>query len=350
MNGPLMKQCLFPVLFFNLCFSQIASQSIFSLKVDSLVNRGIDQTYNCLFDSAYNTFQKIINEIPDHPIGYFYQANALQSKMMDYETDRWEETFYQQIEKAIQIGIKRLGEGDENPWTYYYVGSSYNYKGLYQAQSGGLVSGFMSARKGLSYLTKALEIDSTMWDAYLGLGSYDYWSARFYKYLSWLPWIGDERFRGISRVRKAIDHGKVSRWVGINSLGWIEYDRKNYGGALNLFYTGIEKFPGSRFFLWGLADTYFQLAKYDFAIDIYKELLTSVNSIPMNNGYNQVVLHFKLVRSYMAQKKYEPALYHCDAIMSKKLSSKITKRVKNEKRYKEINKYRQTCLQELERS
>jgi len=337
-----MKRYFFIILLCSLIVSQTAAQTPFSSEIDSLVLRGIDLTFACLFDSAFNTYRKIIDKNPHHPIGYFYQATTLQSKMMDLETDRWEKEFYRLIDEAVRIGKKRLDEGDENPWTYFYLGSSYNYKGLYQVTSGGIVSGFISAQQGLGHLKKALEMDSTIYDAYLLLRNFDYWTARFYKYLQWLPWIRDEGERGVSRVRLAMERGTFSRWASVSSLGWIEYDRKNYEEAASLFQMGLEQYPGSRFFLWGLADTYFRLKKFDRAVTIYKELLSFMKNNPFNNGYNEIVLHFKLVRSYGAQGNYEEALLHCDAILNKKVIPEIEKRI--EARREQTKKYRKECL------
>jgi len=340
-----MKRCVLTIFLFGLAYSRLVGQSSFSMEVDSLILRGIDQTFICHFDSALGTFQKVIDRYPDHIVGYFYQAATLQSKMMDYETDRWEKEFYRLVDEARRTGIKQIEEGDENPWTYFYLGSAFSYKGLYQAKSGGLVSGFLSARKGLGYLRKALERDSTLYDAYLGLGSYQYWSGRFSKYLDWLPGIRDERDEGIRMVKLSVENGTFSYWVGINSLAWIEYDRKHYRIALSLFKKGVEKYPGSRFFLWGVADTYFRLGYHVQAAKVYNDLLVSIQNDSINNGYNEVVCRFKLVRTHLALKQYEEALHHCDAILERKVSPNIERRI--ERRLEYTKEYRKKCIKAL---
>lgn len=340
-----MKRCVLAILLFGLGHSPLVGQSSFSSEVDSLILRGIDQTFTCHFDSALLTFQKVIDLYPDHIVGYFYQAATLQSKMMDYETDRWEKEFYELVDEAIRTGKKQLQEGNENPWTYFYLGSAFSYKGLYQAKSGSLVSGFLSARKGLGFLREALKRDSTFYDAYLGLGSYKYWSGRFSKHLDWLPGIRDERDEGVRMVKLSVENGTFSYWVGINSLAWIEYDRKHYRTALSLFQKGTEKYPGSRFFLWGIADTYFRLGSYNRAAKVYNDLLVSIQNGSVNNGYNEVVCRFKLVRTQLALEQYEEALHHCNAILERKVSPMIERRI--ERRLEYTKEYRKKCIKAL---
>ncbi len=337
------KIFIYTVCFFGLLFvSQGKSQTPFSHEVDSLIQQGIDQTFQSEFDSALSTFNEVINRIPDHLAGYFYVAATYQSMMMDYETDAWEETFMSKIDSAIEMGRALVDVDNPDPWTQYYLGSCYNYKGLYQAKSGSLVPGFVSARKGLRYLRKAVESEPSLNDCFLGLGSFDYWSGRFYKYLDWMPWFEDERERGVNRVRQAIEQSIYSRWVSINGLAWIEYDRQNYKEALRLFLMGLDKYSGSRYFLWGAADTQFRLKNYDDAARRYEALLMSIQKSPMTNGYNEIVCRFKLVRTYMGSRRLDEAVVHCGAILQKQVDENVEKRVK--KRRDQTKKYKKEIL------
>ena len=339
-----MKRIIF-LSFLLVISTEVLAQSPFSSKIDSLILKGIDQTFFCKFDSAMLTFQKIIDRHPNDLVGYFYQAATLQSEMMHYETDIWGKDFDQLIDKAILLGKKEIENGDDDPWTYFYLGSSFSYKGLYQAKTGNYISGFMSARKGLSYLKKAVEKDSMLYDAYLGLGTYKYWSGRFYKYLKWLPWIRDEREEGIRMVKYSVSRGTFSHWVGINSLGWIEYDRKNYWGALALFQKGLKKYPGSPFFIWGVADSYYRLGNFVKAVEIYQKLLTSILSASLNNGYNEIECRLKLGMSYYTLGQYKNALYQYNAILKRKVEKKIARRLK--KHYRLAKEYKKRSLKAL---
>jgi len=305
-------------------------QHAFGEAVDSLITAGIDQTFRSHFDSALTTFGTICRIHPEHPAGYFYKAATLQSKMMDFETDAWEDQFYGWIDAALERAEKRIGEDVEDPWMHFFRGSALSYKGLYQAKSGELIRGFLSARKGLGSLRHAFELDSTLFECLLGLGSYKYWAGKYYTYLKWLPWIKDERGTGLRMVRKAVQESRFSRWVAVNSLAWMEWDRGEYGLAEKLFSVGLKKYPGSRFFLWGMADSYFGEERYREAIPYYRRILASVRNEPFNNGFNEALCLVKLSLCSYRLKDYKTAFQRADEALGLSLAEKEKERLKDQ--------------------
>lgn len=311
------------LLFHGLLFGQ----SPFSGAVDSLILRGIDLTLESRFDSALAVFHEVSRRTPEHPVGPFYLAATLQSEMMDYETDRFEEAFYQYIDSALVAGERLLDQGDSDAWTHFYMGSAFSYKGLYQVKSGSYVPGFISAHKGIGHLKNAMQLDSTLYDACLGVGNYQYWSGRFYKYLRWLPFIRDERESGIENIRLAIEKGTFSRWVSINSLAWIEYDREEYAEALRLFRMGLEPYPDSRFFLWGVGSCLFRIKRWRDAIEIYEVLLDSVLNGKIYSGYNEAECRLRLAESHYELGHYAQALRECEILLSLAVDEQTQKRI-----------------------
>lgn len=305
----------------------------------------MDQTMITEFDSAAATYQKVIDLYPDHLVGYFYQAANLQSRMMDIEGDAWENEFYQWLDKAETIGKQMMENGDKDPWTFFYMGSVYSYKGLYQAKSGSLVQGFVSAKKGLGLLETAVEKDTTLYDAYLGLGSYKYYAGKYYKYLRWLPWISDEREEGMRMIQKSIQGGTFSYWVGVNTFGWIQYDRKEYDDALDCFLKGLQTYPKSRFFLWGAALCHLKLDRFEEAKTIYVDLLEHITSSPWNNGYNEIEARSKLAECYYGLGDYQKALDQCNAALERRVAQKIKKRLNEQ--YDLVKKIRKNSNKKL---
>ena len=161
--------------------------------------------------------------------------------------------------------------------------------------------------------------------------------------MKWLPWVRDEREKGIRLLRKSIDHGSFSRWVGMNSLAWIEYDRESFSKALVLFRRGLRRFPGSRFFLWGTADTCFRLGLYDQAAEGYEDILEIILDMVYNNGFNEAVCRFKLCKTYMADERYVDAIEQCDAILRLDTKPDVAKRLKA--RVQATEKIREECLE-----
>lgn len=320
------------------------AQSPFSVQVDSLILKGFDYTFNTQFDSAMVLYRQLTDVYPDHPIGYFYQAATLQSRMLDEESNIYEIPFYKNINKAIEMGEEKLHEDPENAWLLFFIGSAKSYRGLYQFESGHIVKGFINAKEGLSYFRKSVKFDTSLYDAYLGLGNYKYWSGKYYKYLKFLPWIRDERDLGVQMIEASVKKGTFSYWVGINSLGWIELDRSNYDRALELFQLGLSKYPQSRFYLWGIGATYMQQGDFIQALITYKKILDSVLK-ENQNGYNEAECRLYLINCYQALGYFKEAVVHCDAILSMNVEKETAKRIKNHRN--KARKYKKESLKVL---
>lgn len=319
-------------LFFYFVISPVSAKSPFSSHIDSLISLGIQATFLHEYDQAESLFAKIEKINPDHPAGPFYRAATAQSKMMDYETSLLADTFEARIQRAIRLGEHALQKNPNDPWLYFYLGNAYSYKGLYLGKTGRLVAGFLHAHKGVNYLEKAVEIDPSLYDAYLGIGGYKYWAGRFYRYLNWLPWIQDERELGIQMIRTAIEKGQFSKWVGINTLGWIEYDRKQYATAMELFSKGLSQFPGSRFFLWGVADCAFGMKNYPLAIQLYSELLESILKANQKNGYNEAECRLKRMQAYEAIGNKTAAQKEAEILLDLKPEKEVLDRIERHRR------------------
>jgi tetratricopeptide (TPR) repeat protein len=319
------------------------SQVLQSGQVDSLIDAGIRQTMLCDFDGAMATFQRLADGDPDNPAGPFYLAATLQSKMMDEETADRAAEFYRQIDRVIRMTEGPIKAGTRDPLVYEYLGSAYSYRGLFEAKQGRLVKGVLHAHKGVGYLQEALKLDSTLMDACAGVGNYMYWSGHFYRYLRWLPFISDEREAGIRLIRKTVERGRRSRWVGITSLGWIEYDRKNFKAGFDLFESGLRQFPGSRFFLWGAADCAFGMKDFTLAIRLYSELLSSIRGSGGRNGYNEAECHFNLLKAYKSLGEYDKAVLQAKAIVAIPPSNPAI-----ESRIKKHRKAARDCLERFE--
>ncbi|MBD3287209.1 tetratricopeptide repeat protein [candidate division KSB1 bacterium] len=296
---------------------------------DSLILYGIDQSIRQNYASAESTFTRLINESPEHPRGYFFLAATLQSKSMDFETDIWEDEFILTLDKAENRARKLLRINDEDEWARFYLGSALSYRAFYDGKKNRFVSAIKRGLAGISELNKVIAIDSTMYDAYLGIGSYKYWRSKFTRYLDWLPLIKDERELGIKMVKLAAEKGTYTKYAAINALVWILIDHGDVSEALKWVLKGLSKYPQSRFFLWGAAKTYFNLQQYDNAIKYYQNILGTVQQEKLNNHYNEIICYYKIAECHFKLQQHDQAALTLEKIRSFEIESKIRDRLKD---------------------
>jgi tetratricopeptide (TPR) repeat protein len=290
---------------------------------------GIEASVHHDYDQALSIFSHLYEQFPNDPIGPFFIAATLQSKMMDFETNKWQNEFYAQIENT-EIRAKRLLQKDpHNAMARFFLGGALAYKGFYLARQKKYLSGIRVAIAAVNQLEKVVEIDSQMYDAYLGIGNYKYWRSRLTRMINWLPFFSDQREEGLRMIKVSLEKGTFTRWAALNDLAWIYIDREEPAKALGFAQMGLREFPKSRFFLWPAAEAYAQIGETLQARRIYEKLLLSVTSKSFNNHYNEILLHLKIAECAYDLREFKDARLHCEHVLTIEPDDEVKKRIES---------------------
>ncbi|NOY78360.1 MAG: hypothetical protein GXO76_10890 [Calditrichaeota bacterium] len=304
--------------------------------LDTAIKRGIDATILQNYSLAYSVFDSLIAKNPDDPRGYFYKAAAIQSKMMDLEDYSEGDVFERYIQKTIRLSNRMIHSYPGDGWGYFYAGSGYSYYALYLIHEKKYFKGIRLAQKGMGLLNRAVSLDSTVFDAYLGIGTYEYWRSRKTKFLKWLPIFPDRTKDGIRKIKLAFRKSRFARSVSLNELIWVEIDRGNWKAAIDYARQGLEQYPGSRFFLWPLAEAYFRGGFHHQAANAFADLLKTYEKETLSNHYNEAICAYKVAISAFFDHDYVRSKKYCEMFLSYARSPKIKKRLNRKK--KEIRK------------
>jgi len=297
--------------------------------IKSEILKGIELTINNQFDQAIQIYQKLKERYPGHPIGYFYIAAAIQAKMLDAENYSASQEFNQMIGRSIHIADSLIDSGTEDGWIYFYYGSSFLYRGLMKTKQGGWFSAYRDASKGVKFLEMAVQKDSTIYDAYLGIGSYKYWKSARTNFLTWLPFIADERAVGLKLIRKSLQKGMFVKWIGRDQLCWILMDNGDYPEALEIARSNCQAYPESRFFRWTLAFATFHTGEWSRSYELYQSLLTDAREMDDNNHLNEIDCLVHMAEISAERAEWSKAYDLADEALKIKLDDAIRKRAKN---------------------
>ncbi len=193
------------------------STSVFSLGalVDEKYDRGIALMYRLEFDKAEEQFRSIIQVDTADPAGYFALA-ALSwwrySQNFDVQADfkNLEAEFMGNADTAIKVCSERLDKKQALAQTYFFMGSAYGLKGRWYGVQRRWFKAYTNGNKGRKLLRKAVKVNPELYDAYLGLGIFDYFADTLPGMLKIpaLLFISGDRARGISEVRLALEKGR----------------------------------------------------------------------------------------------------------------------------------------------
>jgi len=195
----------FAILFFSL---PVQNQT-----VTDILQPGMALAVDEKYDKAQILFTDFIENNPADPRGHLLLASVQQSKMMDFETQLWRNSFMKEIDRTIHLSDSLLKADPNNIAMQFYHASALGYKSFQISREGSYIKGLRLALKAVHGFNAVIERDSLFYDAYLGLGSYLYWRSYLTRNFTWLPFFKDQREQGIAFIQKSFEKGVFSRWA-----------------------------------------------------------------------------------------------------------------------------------------
>lgn len=329
----------FNIIYFIILVSTLFCQHHPNAKIDSILNKGIEEIIDQRYDNAALTFTSLDSLFPNNPLGNIYLAATEISKSVDYEENINSDLLDSLLNNAMDITKSLLDEDDTNLWYNYYQALIYGYKAYYSAISGSIISSFSDGVESLEGFQNCLEIDENFNEAFIALGTYKYWKSAQVKSLSWIPFISDNREEGISLLEKSLDSFSYNKYLAAYSLIWIYIDYNKSDNAVKLALTMLKEYPGSRFFRWGLARAYEDIDKSK-AVSVYSEILALLETLPDRNQFNDIVLKHKMAMLLNKLNQNKKSLQLCDEILdfqfnSAEIKERLTDRIERVKKLKE---------------
>lgn len=267
----------FSLLVFLLINSFLLGQS----QIQSLVQQGMNQAYNMEFDSAEKTFNRIIELNPNSPQG-FYRIAQIHFWIYLGSKDPGEYQVFLKFADLAQTRIdKVLDDNSEDYHTMYIAGNLNSYRAMAQATNNSSVDAFWSSKKAVNYFEETLKLNPKFYDAYLGLGLFDYAMSFVPDFLKWavnLTGLSSDKARGFRYIKTAFRKGTLDKTEAAFHLSKIYTDYlAEYDSASTLLQSLILRYPNNTVFIYQYAVNLIKDKKLDRA----NELLNRV--VKLNN-------------------------------------------------------------------
>jgi len=247
----------------------------------------------------------------------FYLASVLNSKLVHYENRISAQPFLKTVGRVIHHAEKLLQHPPNNPkkqgQIYYYLGSAYAFLTVYEGRQKNWFSAIKAGIKARDNLERAIQTDSTLYDAYLGLGSYAYWSSAK---AGWVPFIKDRRAEGITLVKKTIKKGCYARYTAMHQLVYMLLDKGDYKQAERWAGRCVKKYPRSPFMYWAYSHVFMKQKDYPRAIRSYQTLLGLLLHSKNLNPNHIVVCRARMADMYARSGDCNNASRQIEKIMS----------------------------------
>ena len=249
------------------------------LELPSATPAILDNIYSGRTDIATTQAKQLQGQYPENPLGYLLEAEALWWKIwcasaefkygmtMARHRDKLEadQPYLDLTAKAYKLAEESIRKHDSGEMRLYAGMADGLAARLYGLRGEARASARAGVRARENFL-KALALDPTLVDAYMGLGLYNYYVdtlsglARVLRFFMGIP--GGSKQEGIRQLQRAISGGQLSPALArfYLALDLHNYDQK-FEEALEVIGPLVEKYPENPAFQLMQGDLYAKLQR-----------------------------------------------------------------------------------------
>lgn len=186
---------------------------------------GIHALYDWRFEEAEGIFRDVIRESPDTPVGHFYLSMVTWSRLASGFWDAGTvNEYHARIRRTVEVGRKRIEENKGNSEDFLYLGGALGFLGRFELMQQNYLQAYFLARNAIDALSTCARMDPQNRDVFLGLGIFDYYTARLsgvLKFLSYLLVHRGDKAEGLRKLHVAASEAAYSATEAKSHLGHI---------------------------------------------------------------------------------------------------------------------------------
>ena len=213
-----------------------ARQSSLTPEMDKLVMEGVDSIYRMDFDAADEAAKKAMALNPDYPHAYLGAAATDFIRYVYGPTqsdDRLVKSFESKADVAIDVADRWLKTHPDDADALLVLGSGYGIRARLAMERHQWLKAWTSGSRSMKYIRASIKADPELYDSYLGVGMFDYYTDTIPRFAGWLAKImlGGNRARGLKEIRLVAEKGHFAQTAA--QLILVEIETQDEFGARN---------------------------------------------------------------------------------------------------------------------
>jgi len=265
------------------------------LSLPPLTASVLDHIYSGRPDLAIPEARQLQQQQPNHPLGYLLEAESLWwgiwCTSSDYrygmtmarhrEKQAADQPYLNLATKAYVLADAQLKQHETGEMHLYAAMADSLHARLYGLRWENRATARAGVRAREHY-ERALALDPSLADAYLGLGLYNYYvdtlstMARILRFVMGIP--GGSKEEGIRQLHLAMLYGQLTPAVArfYLAINLHNYDQR-YEEALQVLRPLVEEYPQNPLFQLAIGDLYAKLGRKPQALEAYRAAAASPN-------------------------------------------------------------------------
>jgi tetratricopeptide (TPR) repeat protein len=277
--------------------------------VHDYFQRSIGLVFHEKHEACLQMLKQFSHSYPDHPAPDFLKAACYQSYMNTFRTNRFTAIMDQHVDTAISKGLRLLKHSDD-PWLHFYVGASYGFRALNRFRRHAWINALLNMKSSIDHLKTVLAKAPNLYDAYMGIGVYNYWRTARSNFICTVAfWMNDRREIGLQQLQFVLVNGVYAPHETSYNLIATLIDAGRFDSALNLVDQNI-----ARKGIPQIIDLYYKgrillsMERWEQSEVFHKLLLERLNDSPLAVEGYEAEVGYRIALSLFKQKRYMEAL------------------------------------------
>lgn len=274
--------------------------------------------YSGEYVKALNGAEEITGKFPESNAGQFLKAGIFSTYMSDFETDTLNDSLLRCCNSIIS------GKDSKDAFETFFKGGALLYKAYYYADRGLYPSAISHGLKSLDYFNKAIDLDTALYDAYLGRGLVKYF---IYKFKDKVPFVKAD-LNGLDEIALSADRGLFSKIPAYDMLcilygmEGMNIEAEKRIGELRMEY------PDNRMFMYTEYKIYSAQKDYKRAAEVLRILKTNVEETQKHTYYNLMYVYSNLADVYYEMGMTDSAQLYAEKTLNYRDEAKKEQRLK----------------------
>jgi len=220
-----------------------------------LVEKGVTALYNLDYAAARQNFEALKTQYPQSAIGPYAMTTALWWELtneFDENNPDLEKEFLAAADATVKFARESVKRGDPDGMERLCLGGALGLKSRWEAIEGKWLKAYVHGKQAYKLQEEAIRVNPELYDAYLGVGIFHYYTATLpsmIRALAWVVAVKGDREKGLKEIHQAMEKGLFSRTAAqLFLIGINNNKEKNYAEAHRLVQAGRKEFPQSSFY------------------------------------------------------------------------------------------------------
>ena len=249
---------------------------------DTLFWRAIDAMYSYRFKEAHVLLDSVMASDPDNPVAPLVSVgNRWQWALSEEGVDESYDAILSGIDKTLPRYKAMLKRGVPEAEVWLYMGSTYGLRARIAIAQKRWMSVLYSGLKGFRLIQRSQEQDSTLADAWLAVGLFDYYAGSRSKPIQIVArmfGVRPDRRLGLAELERAVREAPYA-WLeaaGIISIIYL-YIEDNPHAAYRYVAVIMDRYPDNYYFNFVYAEALVRTHRLDTARQFLPQLRALVN-------------------------------------------------------------------------